>query len=683
MMLLLKTLWGIFFFLLFSVSAYCQTPFQTIEQYQDLRCADLTPVLSGLHDASPVIRERSALACANLQDSGSVTALITLLRDRESSVRRMAAFALGQIGGPAVQQPLLFGLSNEREIHVTGSILEALGKAGDSIALTRISRFADSVVSVELQREAGLSVAHFALRGVKSDRGIRTAVAFLSHADPGVRGNAVYALMRMSPLNIDTNLVIRLLPLLSDEDPYVSMNVATVLGKNKAVIAEDALRRSARFDPDWRVRVNALKALGQLPEISHETFTDIVELLEDTDEHISLTAFDMFPSVYQKVTIGIAQKQKVRTILKKVIADSSKATSWRQQSGAAMALAKIYGVEENAFVIGQLSRNPQRIPRMLEVISLIPEPGNLQILRYYLSRKDPMLAVAALHGMSSLISLLGNAGILLRKETAEDIQRQLLSEEAAIAATAADILTDSLFLNFVDLKYIVESASKYEYNNDPEVIVSILHLAGKKGGSDMKRLLEQYTRSKNRSTALTALKELNVPREDDRWNLAQRPAIPNHTDFDWSLLDSLQAKLPRYTIETTHGSFVIELFPVEAPFTSVLFTRLVRRGFYNTLTFHRVVPNFVVQGGDPSGTGWGGPGFSIRTEVSLLRYNRGMVGMASSGRDTEGSQFFITHSPQPHLDGKYTIFARVVEGMEIVDKIQIGDTISDVTMYEP
>jgi cyclophilin family peptidyl-prolyl cis-trans isomerase/HEAT repeat protein len=677
-MLFLKTLAGFFSFLLLSFSAFCQIPFQTIEQYQDLRSADLTPVLSWLQDPSPVIRERGALACANLQDSMCVPKLITVLHDRESSVRRMAAFALGQIGGPAARDALLNALNREREIHAACSILEALGKTGDSTVLAGILRFADTVVSVELQKEACLSIARCAHRGIKSDGSVRTAVAFLSHADPGVRGNAIYALMRLSPLDIDTNLVMRLIPLLSDEAPYVSMNAATVLGKNKAVVAEDALCRSAQFDPDWRVRVNALKALGQLPEVSRETFTHIVEFLEDGDEHISLTTFEMFPSVYQKIAIPTDQKQKIRTLLKKVVADSSKATSWRQQSGAAIALAKIYGIEENAFIIAQVSRDPQRIPRMLEAISLIPEPGNLQILRYYLSRKDPSLAVTALHGMSSLISLLGNTGILLRKETAGEIQRQLLSEEAAIAATAADILTDSLFLNFTDPKFIAEAAGVHEYTIDPDVIASILHLALEKGGPEMKRLLEQCTRSKNPNAARAALKELNIPADDDRWERVQRPSIPNHTDYDWSLLDSLQANPPRLTIETTRGSFVIELFPVEAPFTSILFTRLVRRGFYTNLTFHRVVPNFVVQGGDPSGTGWGGPGYSIRTEVSLLRYDRGMVGMASSGKDTEGCQFFITHSPQPHLDGRYTIFGRVVEGMEVVDKIQIGDKITTV-----
>jgi len=91
----------------------------------------------------------------------------------------------------------------------------------------------------------------------------------------------------------------------------------------------------------------------------------------------------------------------------------------------------------------------------------------------------------------------------------------------------------------------------------------------------------------------------------------------------------------------------------------------------------------VVQGGDPRGDGWGGPGYSIRSEFSLLRYERGMIGMASAGKDTEGSQFFITHSPQPHLDGRYTIFGRVRTGMEVVDRIQVGDIITHVDVETP
>jgi cyclophilin family peptidyl-prolyl cis-trans isomerase len=127
---------------------------------------------------------------------------------------------------------------------------------------------------------------------------------------------------------------------------------------------------------------------------------------------------------------------------------------------------------------------------------------------------------------------------------------------------------------------------------------------------------------------------------------------------------------------TARGLVDLELLPSEAPLTVRRILELARSGFFDGLSFHRVVPDFVVQGGDPRGDGWGGPEESMRCEVNRLRYDRGMVGMALSGKDTGGSQFFVTHSPQPHLDGGYTIFGRVrPESMAVVDALRRHDAI--------
>ncbi|MCI0715128.1 MAG: peptidylprolyl isomerase [Chlorobi bacterium] len=133
------------------------------------------------------------------------------------------------------------------------------------------------------------------------------------------------------------------------------------------------------------------------------------------------------------------------------------------------------------------------------------------------------------------------------------------------------------------------------------------------------------------------------------------------------------------SISTNKGTVKIELFPDIATFTVQNFVKLGEKGYYDNTLFHRVVPNFVIQGGDPTGTGYGGPGYSIRSEFSPLKYDSYTVGMASSGTDTEGSQFFITHSPQPHLEGRYTLFGKVIDGFDVVDKIQIGDKIESVS----
>jgi cyclophilin family peptidyl-prolyl cis-trans isomerase len=133
---------------------------------------------------------------------------------------------------------------------------------------------------------------------------------------------------------------------------------------------------------------------------------------------------------------------------------------------------------------------------------------------------------------------------------------------------------------------------------------------------------------------------------------------------------------------TTAGEIQWAFNGREAPQTVKNFIRLAEAGYFNGASVHRVVPNFVVQDGDPTGTGSGGPGYTIRCEYNRLRYEPGMVGMALSGKDTGGSQWFITHSPQHHLDGKYTIFAHVVHGMDVVQRIVQGDRVLKVEILK-
>jgi len=141
-------------------------------------------------------------------------------------------------------------------------------------------------------------------------------------------------------------------------------------------------------------------------------------------------------------------------------------------------------------------------------------------------------------------------------------------------------------------------------------------------------------------------------------------------------------KQVRAVVTTTKGSFTIDLLPEDAPLTVDNFVQLAKRNYFNGITLHRVVPNFVIQDGDPRGDGNGGPGYQIRCEINEVPYERGAVGMALSGKDTGGSQWFVTHSPQPHLDGGYTVFGNVVSGMETVDNIARGDLIRKIVITE-
>jgi len=140
--------------------------------------------------------------------------------------------------------------------------------------------------------------------------------------------------------------------------------------------------------------------------------------------------------------------------------------------------------------------------------------------------------------------------------------------------------------------------------------------------------------------------------------------------------------MKKASIETDHGTMVIELFEKDAPNTVANFEKLAGENFYDGLTFHRVIPDFMIQGGCPNGTGTGGPGYKIDCEINPNKHARGSLSMAHAGPNTGGSQFFICHSAQPHLDGVHTVFGQVVDGVDVVDKVRKGDKMNKVTVVE-
>jgi cyclophilin family peptidyl-prolyl cis-trans isomerase len=170
-------------------------------------------------------------------------------------------------------------------------------------------------------------------------------------------------------------------------------------------------------------------------------------------------------------------------------------------------------------------------------------------------------------------------------------------------------------------------------------------------------------------------------------HITKKPDIPiprtetayaTRWDFPSLGTDSLY----QVTIHTTAGSFTMEIYPEKAPVNTANIVSLIKQNYYDGIYFHRVVPGFVVQVGDPRGDGWGGPGYSVTCEYNDLPYERGAVGMALAGKDTGGSQFFITHTPQPQLNGRYTVFGKIISGMDVVDRLMMFDQIQDVTLLK-
>jgi len=284
----------------------------------------------------------------------------------------------------------------------------------------------------------------------------------------------------------------------------------------------------------------------------------------------------------------------------------------------------------------------------------VPDLAYPDVLRAYAAFKPQTLA-------RDLITALTDPDVIVRSTAAELIGELPPTDEIADALTAAFPRAMHDELNDAALA-ILDALAKQK----PE-----LANAGVKSALDSQDLII-------RRRAVAILKANKAGDFSSRVGTAN--SRNNAGDYQRAL--SRIGQTITAVVRTSKGSFTIQLLPDEAPLNVDNFVQLAKRGYFNGIVFHRVVPNFVVQGGDPRGDGNGGPGYQIRCEINEETYDRGAVGMALSGKDTGGSQWFVTHSPQPHLDGGYTVFGKVTMGMDVVDRIVKGDTIFGVSVTE-
>jgi cyclophilin family peptidyl-prolyl cis-trans isomerase len=205
---------------------------------------------------------------------------------------------------------------------------------------------------------------------------------------------------------------------------------------------------------------------------------------------------------------------------------------------------------------------------------------------------------------------------------------------------------------------------------------SVLRRAGQQVPDRVAQALAELPRP---AEPLERTKAAGIPRFRT-WRDGTSPARPAGW-YEARAREALDPRVRVARVETERGTIELALFAEDAPVTVDNFVTLARRGYFDGQQFHRVVPNFVVQAGDPRGDGNGGPGYAIRDELNAHRYRRGTLGMALSGPNTGGSQFFVTHSDQPHLDGGYTVFGQLRAGGDVLDRIVQGDRIVRITIH--
>lgn len=673
---------------------------------------------------SAVVRKRAALAAGRIGSEDSVVDLIKLLQhDDEMDVRAMAAFALGEVESASAAEALLEVLGSSKEPQVRARVVEALGKIAATLPKgqeARARQLGDGILDalkIELERRPspdrltallGLTAA---LRA-KASNGGPTIARFLSDSDPHIRADAANTLARLR-LKDGIDQLRKLL--VSDPDPVVRANAARILGGSDDKASLNALISLASNDKDARVRVSAIRSLASLkdPNASNpllqrgrslfskfnresgqpsellEIAVSLGRLLAGTGDaaayswlrelcdgsgrmtpETEIAAVRISPRAYlADLGTGAAGKRKAQeTIL----------LNWRAASSLAQALAEIAALPDPTA--------PTPMAQARAATQSKKEMGveAQDILRAMLNYKNSGLIIStlvAVHSEYAIPDVLRAFAAFKPNDLAEVLSNHLEGSDPIIRATAAELLGElppDVF-NTQWLAGVLPGALQDKELND--AALAILDALGKQKSSIANEAIKTGLESSDyliRRQAVALLKANGAGDFSSRIGTVQT----RNTTADYERALGRLGKNVRAIVTTSKGAFTIQLLPDEAPLVVDNFVQLAKRKYFNGITVHRVVPNFVIQDGDPRGDGNGGPGYQIRCEINQVSYERGAVGMALSGKDTGGSQWFVTHSPQPHLDGGYTVFGKVIRGMDVVDNIVRGDVIRSIQITE-
>lgn len=610
--------------------------------------------------ASDALRARAALLIGQLQLRARYPAARRLLVDADTAVAASAAFALGLARDTASLPALTRALAGAPDV-VAAEAAWSLGRIGEParVALVRALRGDDdardgnehgSLRSAPVR--AALLLAAATLKPVPTT----DVVPYLRDRDTTVAFAAAYAIAR--PRAVDG--IRALLAQSSHGNALVRVQVAAGAARNAtgdslAADALGALRRLYR-DADARVRVQAVRSLA-----SHTTLAAVRELvLESANDSIAavrVTAAEVIAPLISgdSVTWRTLFNRDTTFMVRRALLDGAVRNgalldaldAWRTHTDpwvrvAALELsANVPAAQPPLMRLAWARRDNAERVRAAAVAALGGSADSAPVrdtIRSYLGDSSPAVRAAALGALAGRATA-ADVPLAMVRYAADSARREHVVRAAALRLIAGAWRRDSVGFDAALREQLARLASP----SDPLVIRSVngvTPLAGWLGADRHIPALSEYER------VLSALIHPDNPR--------------------------------RATLRTTRGDITLEFLVADAPLTVHNFLSLAREGYFNGTRFHRVIPNFVAQDGDPTGTGSGSPGRSVRDELNRHRYGRGAVGMALSGPDTGGSQYFLTLTPQPHLDGGYTVFARVVEGLDAMDQLLLGDRLLEV-----
>ena len=623
---------------------------------QDRQQTDSLLLLLNSKDATT--RYWAAMAFASIKDKNAIDTLAKLLHDRLDSVKVAAAYSLGQIGDTTAQRYLIAAFDTE---DTTGAdfnkyVLEAIGKCGTDFFLSLMSSVTTyQVTDTALLEGQTLGIYHFMLRNIVHPSGTNRMLSLATQAQypSSVRLIAASYLARGQNLGLDTLVSVdsTLSSIFEQEaNAEIRMALALGVGKTKTELAKSALLRQFNVEQDYRVKCNIVRALKQFDYL---TIRDtLFAALKDTNLHVVQTINEYLlekgisrdANTYRRLAMDSTFSPTVQVELLTAANKHMPNYFTDYKSVINAALQQMYNQSKDVYVKAQALKGMSYYVRMYRYIA-----------DSSFASTSPILKTAAVEALTTICETenfdasFGASAITATQAIGRYLLQALQSQDAGMIALAAGALRTparNFKVVLADSLPILEAVlQKIPLPNEIETYNELLHTIAHFKGIEFTPQKTAY----------------------------------NHP-INWQMLDKITPS-SKASIQTNKGEIILELTPQAAPGTVANFISLAKGKFYNDKVFHRVVPNFVIQGGCPRGDGYGGLDYTIRSELPPLRYNQGgLVGMASAGNHTEGTQFFITHSPALHLNGNYTIFAKVLSGMEVVNAIQVGDSIIEVNM---
>ncbi|MCS7078617.1 MAG: peptidylprolyl isomerase [Chloracidobacterium sp.] len=685
-----------------------QRLFARLLQLEDQRNYDDEAFVEMLSSSNARVRRRACLALGRIGDPRAYRLLLErLYDDGNARVRAMAAFALGELETTEPLEDLRRTLLREAEVvPVRARCAEALGKIvaanaktldADTVHTMLAAVLAslpkpDEEIAPESERELFTALSLTAAMRMRQAASAPPLIKLLASPNASVRFHAANALARLSELPETAQAFVRererLLTYFREEkQAVVRVALARVLGALGDAEATAVLLKALEAD-NAAVRIAAIRALaatrvpeqaappllaqlaselgryGEVPDAERPTWPGLLQTLTlaETLGRLKVAAARPLLERLRTLPTGhIGAAPEVEIALARLGADAffgantekpllPPADDWRAQANyfAGLAVLPPDDARRARVVEHFLALDALDARARTALLAAIPKtPAWAAFWARELRHPDVMVRAVAAAALAVLPPTEdGRAALKAALKSAEnDVQND--ARLAILDALAADPHPEA--------KATLEAALR-----DADWLVR------KRAGDILLRRLSPTSDADARSAQVEEIRR--------RVGICQ----VNRVEAFYGRLVRQYARRPCAVVTTTKGELTLELFPEDAPLTVENFITLAERGFFNDLTFHRVVPNFVVQGGDPRGDGDGGPGYQIRCEINERPFIRGSVGMALSGKDTGGSQWFICYLPQPHLDGGYTCFGQVVDGWETLDQLVCRDRILSV-----